>query len=71
MNDLADSRQDKLNTLTVLMRKYLEDIDGEMPVPNPDFDESKPGQLDKTRYYNQAIRERAERERLLKASDKK
>ncbi|MCK5705979.1 MAG: sulfatase [Cyclobacteriaceae bacterium] len=71
LNDLADSRDDKLNEMTALMLKYLEDIDGEMPVPNPDFDESKPGQLDKTRYYNQAIRERAERERLLKASDKK
>ena len=65
LSDLSDSRADKLKRLSALMQEYLEDIDGEMPLPNPDFDDSKPVQLDKNRYYRQAVRERTERERLL------
>lgn len=65
LNDLADSHDEELKRMSALMQKYLDDTDGEMPLLNPKFDDSKRAQLDKTRYYNQAIRERNEREKLL------
>ncbi|MBT4412301.1 MAG: DUF4976 domain-containing protein, partial [Bacteroidetes bacterium] len=65
LSDLSDSRADKLKRLSALMQEYLDNTGGEMPLPNPDFDDSKPVQLDKNRYYRQAVRERTERERLL------
>jgi len=62
---------EKLNEMTALMKKYLKDAHGEMPLLNPDFDVDKPGQLEKARYYNQAIRERAEHEMQLNENSKK
>ncbi len=65
LNNLANNMDDKLKEMSVLMQKYLDDTEGEMPLLNPKFEESEKGQLDKSRYYDQAIRERNERERLL------
>ncbi len=65
LNDLSQIRNDKLDEMMLLMQRYLNNAEGEMPLPNPDFDEARPGQLDKKHYYNQALHERAELENLL------
>ena len=70
LDDVSKSNEEKLNEMRALMKKYLKDALGEMPLLNPDFDAEKPGQLEKSRYYNQAIRERTEREILLNENNK-
>lgn len=71
LNDLSSGNAEKLKQMTALMEKYLKDTNGEMPLLNPNFDVNKPGQLEKTRYYSQAICERTECEKLLNESNKK
>jgi arylsulfatase A-like enzyme len=68
LRDLANTEVGKLEELSVLMHAYLDETGSEMPLENPDFDDSRPWQLEKMHYYNQAMRERNEREHLLKTN---
>jgi arylsulfatase A len=65
-NDLIGENSIKLDEMTNLMQDYLSNTEGEMPVLNPDFDASKPGQLGKEYYYNFANKQRDEKKELLK-----
>ena len=66
LNDLSGKNSEKLEELKIVLKKYLDETDAEQPVPNSGFDPSKPEELGRERYYNQAIREREENENALK-----
>ena len=66
LDNQSEINKDKLEEMTLLMQRYLESTHGEMPLINPDFNTSEPFELDKNHYYIQALRERNEREGLLK-----
>lgn len=65
LNDLASIQKEKVNDLAEIMQKYITETGCELPETNPDFDSTKPEQLEKTHYYNFAKRQRNEREQAL------
>ncbi|MEQ6120701.1 sulfatase [Reichenbachiella sp. MALMAid0571] len=69
-NDLSEIETGKMEKMVQLMEQYLADINAEMPVVNPDFDSSKPGELGKDYYYEFANRQRMEKKKLLENSNR-
>ena len=69
LNDLASIEKERFKKMVVQMQDLLIETEGESPIPNTNFDDSQPGQLDRYHYYNFAKRQRNEREKALNISD--
>jgi len=69
LNDLARIEKEMFKKMVVQMQDLLIETEGENPIPNTNFDDTQPGQLDKYHYYNFAKRQRNEREKALNISD--
>ena len=67
--DLAGTNSKKLGEMIALMQKYLTGTVSEMPLSNPAFDVTLPGEMTKEHYYEQALKERVEKEKALRNAE--
>jgi arylsulfatase A len=69
--DIASTEKEILAKMISKMQAYIDDTGCEPPLNNPEFDETKPEQLEKVHYYDFAKRQRLEKEQALIDSKQK
>jgi hypothetical protein len=67
-DDLSAHRPERATKLRKLLDTWLAETNAEMPVANPDYDPAEPPKKDKRFTWQLALKERAEHERKLRAS---
>jgi len=68
-DDLLAHRPERAARLRALLDDWLAETRAEMPIANPDFNPSEPAKKDKRFTWELALKERAEHQRKLRASE--